>query len=108
MIRDVVILNAAKADFREIKKHVKKQFGDFVWAEVNNEFKNTIHLISNNPKLGSVIEELGVFGYENYREILVRQTRVVYEFSQEQLIVHMFINTKRDFKNHLEMRLLAS
>jgi plasmid stabilization system protein ParE len=108
MIRDVVILDAAKADFREIRQYVKRQFGEYVWAEVNKEFKDAIAAISNNPKLGSVIEELGVLGYENYRNILVRQTRVVYEFSLEHLIVHMFIHTRRDFQNHLEMRLLAS
>jgi hypothetical protein len=36
-----------------------------------------------------------------------RQARLVYEFDSQQLIVHMFVHTKRDFKTHLEKRLLA-
>ena len=107
MTRNALILNGAKTDFREIKKYVKKQFGDLVWAEVNQEFKNTIKHITANPLLGTRIDELDTLGYDNYRKTFVRQTRVVYEFDSQQLIVHMFVHTKRDFKSHLENRLLS-
>lgn len=107
MTRNAVILDGAKVDFREIKKYVRQQFGDLVWAEVNQEFKDTIKHIAANPLLGTRIEELGALGYDNYRKIFVRQSRVVYELDSQQLIVHMFIHTKRDFKTHLEKRLLA-
>ncbi|OIN91683.1 MAG: hypothetical protein AUJ20_10260 [Comamonadaceae bacterium CG1_02_60_18] len=106
MTRHAVILNGAKADFREIRSYVKKQFGDLVWGQVNQEFKDAIKLITANPLLGTRIDELSALGYDNYRKTLVRQTRVVYEFNSQQLIVHMFIHTKRDFKTHLEQRLL--
>ncbi|MDD2881485.1 MAG: type II toxin-antitoxin system RelE/ParE family toxin [Rhodoferax sp.] len=107
MTRAAVVLDGAKADFSEIKKYVKRQFGDLVWAEVNQEFKDTIKRIAANPLLGTHVEQLAGLGYDNFRKTLVRQTRVVYEFDSQQLIVHMFIHTKRDFKTHLEKRLLA-
>jgi plasmid stabilization system protein ParE len=107
MTRNAVILNGAKADFREIRHYVKTKFEDSVWADVNQEFKDTIGQITANPQLGTHIEELGFLGFENFRKTLVRQTRVVYEVNSEQIIVHMFIHTKRDFKTHLEMRLLS-
>lgn len=107
MTRHAVILTGAKADFREIKSHVKKKFGDLVWEQVNQEFKDAIQQITVNPLLGTRIDELSALGYDNYRKTLVRQTRVVYEFNSRQLIVHMFIHTKRDFKSHLEHRLLV-
>ena len=107
MTRQAFILDGAKADFREIRKNVKKQFGDFVWGEVNQEFKDAIKRISTHPLLGTCIDELGAFGYSNYRKTLVRQTRVIYEFDSQQVIIHMFIHTKRDFKTQLEMRLFA-
>ncbi len=108
MTRNVVILDGAKADFREIKKNVRKQFGDLVWAEVNQEFKNTVNLIGSNPLLGTHIDELGSFGYDNYRKTLVRQTRVVYEFDHQNVIIHLFIHTNRNFKTYLEKRLLSA
>lgn len=108
MTRTVVILDGAKADFREIKKNVRKQFGDLVWAEVNQEFQNTVKRIRANPLLGTHVDELGSFGYDNYRKTLVRQTRVIYEFDHQTVIVHLFIHTKRDFRTHLEKRLLSA
>jgi toxin ParE1/3/4 len=107
MTRHAVILDGAKADFREIKKYVKKQFGDLVWVEVNQEFKDAIKHIATNPMLGTPIEELAGLGFDNFRKTLVRQTRVVYEFDSQQLIVHMFIHPKKEFKTHLGHRLLA-
>ena len=107
MTRNAVILDGAKADFREINKYVKRQFGDLVWVEVNQEFKDTIKHITTNPMLGTHVEELAELGYDNFRKTLVRQTRVVYEFDSQKLIVHMFVHTKRDFKTHLEKRLLT-
>ena len=107
MTRTAVILEGAKADFREIRKNVKKQFGDLVWAEVNQEFKNTIKHITTHLQFGAPIEELGLVGYGNYRKTIVRQTRVIYEFDSQLVIIHMFIHTKRDFKTQLEKRLLA-
>ena len=107
MTRNAVILDGAKADFLEIKKYFKKQFGDLVWGEVNQEFKDTIKHITTNPMLGTHVEELAGLGYDNFRKTLVRQTRVVYEFDSQQLVVHMIVHTKKDFKTHLANRLLS-
>ncbi|WP_374553403.1 type II toxin-antitoxin system RelE/ParE family toxin [Aquitalea pelogenes] len=108
MTRKVIILDIAKADFREIRKYVKREFGDNVWEEVNQEFKNTIQEIGNNPEIGSFIEELENLGLNEFRKTLVRQSRVIYEFDDEKVIVHMFIHTRQDFRTHLEKRILKS
>ncbi len=108
MTRGAVIVQGAKADFLDIKHYVKKEFGDLVWAEVNQEFKNTLRQIAINPLLGSPIDELELLGFENFRKTLVRQTRVIYEYTPELVVVHLFIHTRRDFKTHLERRLLTA
>lgn len=105
MSRRVIILNVAKPDFREIKAYVKSHFGDAVWNDVNDEFKSTIDSIGLNPEAGKEIEELKELGQENFRIRLVRQTRIVYEYDNKEVLVHMFIHTKRDFRAHLMKRL---
>ena len=107
MNRTAVILDGAKTDFREIKRHVKKRFGDLVWSEVNQELKEALRQVTKNPLLGTLIDELAGLGFDHFRKILVRQTHVVYEFESQQLIVHMFLHTRRDFRTHLVNRLLA-
>lgn len=107
MTRHAVILDGAKADFREIREYVRRQFGDAVWQQVNQEFKDTIKAVTANPMLSTQIEELVALGYDQFRQTLVRQTRVIFEFTSTQVIVHLFVHTKRDFKTHLEKRLLT-
>lgn len=105
MSRKVIILNVAKPDFREIKTYVKSQFGKTVWNDVNEEFKATVNNIGLNPEAGKEVEELKDLGQENFRTRLVRQTRIVYEYDDKEVLVHMFIHTKRDFRTHLMKRL---
>lgn len=105
MRRKVVILNVAKPDFREIKTCVVAQFGMAVWNEVLEEFKTTIDNIGLYPESGKAIDELKELVQENFRIRLVRQTQIVYEYDDEEVLIHMFIHTLRDFQTHLLKRL---
>jgi len=107
MSRKVIILDVAKPDFREIKNYVKNQFGEAVWNEVNQEFKLAISNIGLNPEAGKVIAELNELGEDNFRSRFVRQTRIVYEYDDKQVLVHMFVHTKRDFRTHLMKRMFS-
>lgn len=107
MTRKVIILDVAKPDFKEIKNYVKNQFGETVWNEVNQEFKATISNIGLSPEAGKVIEDLNDLGEGNVRLRLVRQTRIVYEYDDKQVLVHMFVHTKRDFRTHLIKRMFS-
>lgn len=105
--RRIFILDSAKSEFKDIKAYVNNKFGVPVWNSVNAEYKKAIQQIKENPHLGSYIDELKDLGMANIKYILVRQTRVVYEFDDDLVLVHMFIDTKRDFREHLLKRLLA-
>lgn len=105
MSRGIVILDSAKEEFKDIKKYVKREFGDSVWNTVNAEYKDAFKLIKENPQIGSHIDELKELGITNVKYALVRQTRIVYEFDENLIIVHMFIGTRRDFRAHLLKRL---
>lgn len=107
MSRRIVILDSAKEEFKDIKKYVKREFGDAVWNSVNAEYKDAFKLIKENPQIGSCIDELKALGITNVKVALVRQTRIVYEFDETLIIVHMFIGTRRDFRSHLLKRLFS-
>ena len=105
MSRKVIILNVAKPDFREIKTYVKSQFGEAAWNDVYEEFKTTINNIGLHPEAGKEIEELKELGQGSFEARLVRQAKVIYEYDEKEVLVHMFIHTKRDFRTHLMKRL---
>ena len=105
MSHKVIILDVAKPDFREIRSYVQKDFGDAVWNDVNQEFKDMFRKISAHPENGKDIQELKEVGVQNFRFRMVRQTRIVYEFNASEVLIHMFIQTRRDFRTHLMNRL---
>jgi plasmid stabilization system protein ParE len=105
--RRIVILDGAKEEFRDVRKYVNRKFGDSVWNTVNAEYKDAFKLIKENPQIGSCVDELKEIGITNVKYALVRQTRVVYEFDDNLIIVHIFIGTRRDFRAHLLKRLFS-
>ncbi|MCL2298496.1 MAG: type II toxin-antitoxin system RelE/ParE family toxin [Proteobacteria bacterium] len=107
MSRKVIILNSAQSDFGEIRAYVKAQFGEDVWKEVYQEFKSTIGNIGWSPESGKTIEELSELGQDNFRIRLVRQTRIVYEYNEKEVLIYMFIHTRQDFRTHLLKHLLG-
>lgn len=84
---------------------MKGQFGEVVWSEVNLEFKTMMKSIGLNPEAGRQIEELTDLGLQNFRFRLVGQTKIVYEYDGVEILIHLFIHTKQDFRTHLMQRL---
>jgi plasmid stabilization system protein ParE len=105
--RQIVVLDSAKEEFKEIKKYIKEDFGSSIWSIINSEYKSAFALIKINPEAGSPIDELREVGVANIKYILVRQTRVVYEFNESMVLIHMFVSTKKDFRTHLLKRLFS-
>ena len=108
MPRKAVILDSAKAEFRDIQQYVRQEFGAPVWNTVNAEYKKALQTIQRHPEMGHGIAELQELGITHIRYALVRQTRMVYEFDDRLVIIHMFISPRRDFRRHLFARLLHS
>jgi plasmid stabilization system protein ParE len=102
----VQILAAARDDFREIKKWVKKQHGDAVWQEVNLRFKAMLHNMGEYPLAGKITEEALALGLNDVRQRLVGPTRIIYQFDGTTVYVHMFVSTRQNFMTHLSNRLL--
>lgn len=106
MTRRIVVLDSAKEDFKDIQRYVKQNFGDAVWRTVHAEYQDAFRRIQQAPQTGTPIELLADLGLSHVRYALVRQTRLVYEFDDSLIIVHLLIGTRQDFRAHLLKRLL--
>lgn len=106
MSRKVVVLASAKHDFAEVKRYIRNDFGAHVWNTINQEYKAAIRQIGEQPQLGSQIDDLMELGISNIRCILVRQTRIIYEYDDELVLIHMFLHTRRNFRTQLFNRLV--
>ncbi len=108
MKRRIQILDAAKPDFLDIKRYVIKRLGPTVWQEINQEFKSTLIDIGEHPESGTPLEELPALGLPHFRQRLVRQTQVIYEFDDQTVLVHLFIHSRRHFRTHLQQLVLRA
>lgn len=106
MTHRVVVLDSAKDDFKDLTRYVRQNFGEAVWRTVHGEYQVAFQRIQQAPQAGNPIECLADLGMTHVRYVLVRQTRLVYEFDDSLVIVHMFIGTRQDFRAHLLKRLL--
>lgn len=107
MTRRVFVLDSAKEEFAALKRRVKGEFGETTWNTINAEYKAAFRRIEDGPEAGNPIDLLQDLGMNQIRYVLVRQTRIVYAYDEHQVLVHMFIHTRRDFRTHLLKRLLA-
>ncbi|NMW20072.1 MAG: type II toxin-antitoxin system RelE/ParE family toxin [Chlorobiaceae bacterium] len=108
MARSVFILDSAKDDYREIRKYVKHKFGEKVWQDSDQKYKEMLKNIGEFPFAGLIPDEAIQLGLQGIRERLVGQTRVIYEVASQSLYVHMFVSTRRDFTTMLTNRLLKN
>ena len=106
MAHSVFILDSAKSDYREIRKYVRHKFGEKVWRESEQKYKEVLRDIGEFPFAGLVPDEALSLGLQGIRERLVGQTRVIYEVGEQEVYVFMFVSTRRDFMTMLTDRLL--
>lgn len=106
MAHSVFILDSAKGDYREIRKYVRHKFGETVWRELEQKFKEVLSDIGEFPFAGLVSDEALSLGLQGIRERLVGQTRVIYEVGEQDVYVFMFVSSRRDFMTMLTDRLL--
>ena len=103
----VKVLAYAKDDYREIRDYVKRKFGDKSWMTFEAGLKKMFKQIADMPLAGSVPEEIEAIGLVHYRQRLVGQTRIIYQIKEDEIFVHMFVDTNRDFSTVLYDRLMS-
>ena len=108
MALSVYILDGAKDDYREIRKYVKQKFGEKIWQDSDQKYKEMLRNIAEFPSASIVPDEAIQLGLQGIREKLVGQTRVIYEVAPHSIYVHMFVSTRRDFMTMLADRVLKS
>jgi toxin ParE1/3/4 len=104
----VHVLAYAKDDYREIRDYIKRKFGDQVWMTAEADFKKVFKQIADMPLASSIPEEIEAIGLFQYRQRLVDQTRVIYQIKENDIFVHMFVDTNRDFSTLLYNRLMSN
>ena len=97
-IKEVIVSQFAEDDLNEILDFYFSLSQNYV-EKVISEFEENVLSLKNHPKSGRVIPELEKQGIVQYRELIQGYYRIVYEISDDKVIVHTIIDGRRNFED---------
>lgn len=97
-IKEVIVSRFAEDDLNEIAEYYFSLSQQYI-EEVISEFEKNIMSLQNNPKSDRLVPELERQGISQYRELIQGYYRIVYEISEDKVIVHTIIDGRRNFED---------
>ena len=97
-IKEVEVSPFAQDDFNEIIEYYSSYSQDYVETTIS-EFEENVMSLKKYPRSGRVVPELEKQGILQYRELIQGYYRIVYEISDDKVIVHTIIDGRRNFED---------
>ena len=97
-IKEVIISQFAEDDLNEIVEYYFSLNPNYV-ENIVFEFETNVLSLQQYPKRGRIVPELDRQGISQYRELIQGYYRIVYEISEDKVIVHTIIDGRRNFED---------
>ena len=97
-INEVIVSQFAEDDLNEIVEYYFLLSQNYV-EKIISEFEENIMSLKKHPRSGRVVPELEKQGILQYRELIQGYYRIVYEISDDKVIVHTIIDGRRNFED---------
>ena len=97
-INEVIVSQFAEDDLNEIVEYYFSLSQNYV-EKIISEFEENIMSLKKHPRSGSVVPELEKQGILQYRELIQGYYRIVYEISDDKVIIHTIIDGRRNFED---------
>src|SRR5450830_715704 len=105
---NVVILDSAEQDLKELRVYILKNFSVETWSITYARIKEAIRNLQNFPQAGAIPDEIEKLNLSQYRQVVSGMNRVIYEVRQDVIYVHIIVDARRDMQALLMRRLLRS
>lgn len=102
----VIITSEVEKDIIDIYDYITKK--DILQnAEyVLDNLESLILSLEESPERGHYPPELSIQGIKEFKEVIFKPYRVIYEIIGSKVIVHLCVDGRRDMKTLLERRLI--
>ena len=97
-INEVIVSQFAEDDLNEIVEYYFLLSQNYV-GKIISEFEENIMSLKKHPRSGRVVPELEKQGILQYRELIQGYYRIVYEISDDKVIVYAIIDGRRNFED---------
>ena len=97
-IIEVIVSQFAEDDLNEIVEYYFLLSQNYI-EKIISEFEENVMSLKKHPRSGRVVPELEKQGILQYRELIQGYYRIVYEISDDKVIVHTIIDGRRNFED---------
>ena len=97
-INEVIVSQFVEDDLNEIVEYYFLLSQNYV-EKIISEFEENIMSLKKHPRSVRVVPELEKQGILQYRELIQGYYRIVYEISDDKVIVHTIIDGRRNFED---------
>ncbi|ATG89563.1 type II toxin-antitoxin system RelE/ParE family toxin [Methylomonas koyamae] len=103
----VRLTEPALADLLAINDYYLLEVSDKVAAKIIDALELAVNSLADLNERGTVPKELLVLGIRQYRQLIVKPYRIIYERLPDQVVVHAILDGRRDIQTLLTQRLLG-
>lgn len=104
----VLLTEDAERDLEDIytyiAEHDCRQNADYVL----DRLLEAIDSLVNSPERGPVPRELAALGIQEYRQVLFKPYRVIYRHFDQQVVIYVIADGRRDMQSLLSRRVLSA
>ena len=104
----VRLTEPALADLLAINDYDLLQVSDRTAAKIIDSLESAVNRLADSNERGSVPKELLVLGVGQYRQLIVKPYRIIYQRMPDQLVIHAILDGRRDMQTLLTQRLIGS
>lgn len=102
----IKITSKAEKDIEDIYDYAAKKDTPQNAEYILNNLESLILSLSETPEHGHYPPELSIQGIKEFREVIFKPYRAIYEISNNTVIVHLCVDGRRDIVSLLERRIL--
>ena len=102
----VIIIFEAEKDILDIYDYIAKKDTLQNAEYVLGNLESLILSLEESPERGHYPPELSVQGIKEFKEVIFKPYRAIYEIIGSKVIVHLCMDGRRDMKTLLERRLI--
>lgn len=106
MKRPVVISEPALLDLLDINDYYLVEVDDKTAAKIIDRLEAAVNSLADFTERGSIPKELLALGIRQYRQVIVKPYRIIYEQLPETTIVYAILDGRRDMETLLTQRLV--
>jgi plasmid stabilization system protein ParE len=106
MAYTVLLLEEAIKDIEAIYRYIRKSGKKMAAKDMITTIREACDSLSENPERGHIPDELSQIGQFEYRQIIAKKYRIIYQLAKPNIFVFGIIHGNRNIGEVLRQRML--